>query len=137
MATHNPLVLVDLGNVHDCLKRLIPLADAGDLSVVAYADLAFNGFGVNPPVESANCVVKRATSADKNAADVELAWDVAQRCLTASEPMDFVVATRDHGFRHLQSLAARSGHTLRFVQDWPSLRGLLVLHELSPLGECD
>jgi hypothetical protein len=43
------VVIVDLGNVHDCLKRLLPLVEARRFRVRAYADLQYNGIGVNPP----------------------------------------------------------------------------------------
>ena len=46
---HDVVVVVDLGNVHDCLQKLAPLAEAGEVQVRAYADLQYNGYGVNPP----------------------------------------------------------------------------------------
>jgi hypothetical protein len=119
-------VFVDLGNVHDCLQRLVPLAEAGELRVQAFADLAFNGYGVNPELRASGCEVLRATSADKNAADVQLVWNAALLCASARAPLHIFVVTRDHGFRHLQALAGAAGHHLRFAQDWPSLRALLL-----------
>jgi hypothetical protein len=125
-------VFVDLGNVHDCLQRLLPLAEAGELQVQAFADLAFNGFGVNPPLCASGCKVVRATSPDKNAADVQLVWNAALLCAAATSPLRLFVVTRDHGFRHLQTLAEAAGHHLRFAQDWASLRALLLESTTSP-----
>jgi len=122
------VVFVDLGNVHDCLQQLLPLSHADLLEVRAYADLAFNGFGVNPPIGGPNCHVHRSASADKNAADVKLIWDVAQLC-AEPEPCRFLVVTRDHGFRSLERLAAEAGHLLSFSQDWASLREQLYASE--------
>lgn len=119
------VVIVDLGNVHDCLAPLAPLAAAGRLQVFAYADLQYNGPGVNPPLEVEGLYVFRAESPQKNAADTQLIWDVAQFCARAHEPLAFFVATRDNGFRHLQQLAEDAGHTLSFAQGWPSLQALL------------
>jgi hypothetical protein len=54
-------------------------------------------------------VVLRATSADKNAADVQLVWNAALLCASARAPLRILVVTRDHGFRHLQALAGAIG----------------------------
>ena len=119
------IVLVDLGNVHDCLQRLGPLAESGRVTVRAYADLCFNGFGISPPVCCDNVTVFKASSPDKNSADVQLIWDVAQLC-QADTALRLVVATKDLGFRHLQALAAEAGHELTFVQDWGGLQATLL-----------
>ena len=117
------LVVVDLGNTHDCLQELLPYARAGQLEVRAYADLAFNGFGVTPPLTDApNVVVKQATTAEKNAADVDMIWDLAAM-LSHSEPVYFVaIATKDQGFRRLKALAEANGHRLEFATGWSELR---------------
>lgn len=124
-----PVVIVDLGNVHDCLKNLLPLAESGLVEVIAYADMEFNGFGVKPDANGKHCVVKRATTPDKNAADVEIVWDIAQRCgrTSVETPLCFVVVTRDHGFRSLEGLVMRTGHALNFASDWPTLQEKLAL----------
>jgi hypothetical protein len=119
------VVIVDLGNVHDCLQCLLPLVEARRLRVRAYADLQYNGFGVNPPLEAHLCSVFRAASPHKNAADTKLIWDVALLCALSPGPLRLLVATKDNGFRHLQELAESAGHELAFAQDWPSLQKLL------------
>jgi hypothetical protein len=119
------VVIVDLGNVHDCLQRVLPLAEARRLRVRAYADLQYNGFGVNPPLQAQLCSVFRAASPHKNAADTKLIWDVALLCALSPGPLRLLVATKDNGFRHLQELAESAGHALIFAQDWPSLEALL------------
>jgi hypothetical protein len=120
------IVVVDLGNVHDCLQKLAPLAEAGELQVRAYADLQYNGYGVNPPFESPGCVVFRAATPHKNAADTKIIWDISRLCSLALQPLRILVVTKDNGFRHLRELAEESGHSLTFAQDWPSLRSLLL-----------
>jgi len=123
------VALVDLGNTHDCLQRLVPLAEAGVVLVRAYADCSFSGYGVRPPLIASNCVVVQADGADRNAADVELIWDVVRLC-TASAPDEryiFIVATKDQGFRHLKRCVESSGcHVLNFVANWPALEAALA-----------
>lgn len=118
------LVLIDLGNTHDCLKPLFPYAASGLLEVRAYADLAYNGFGITPPLKSQPGVtVLKATTADKNAADVQMIWDLAEILTSPESPLYFVVvATKDQGFRSLKPLAEARGHRLEFATCWPDLR---------------
>ena len=124
-ASEGTVVFVDLGNVHDCLLRLVPLAEAGEIQVRAYADLQYNGPGVRPPLRAPGCAGYRADSAQRNAADTQLIWDVSKLCATAPGPLRLLVATKDNGFRHLQGLVTASGHDLAFAQDWVSLSALL------------
>lgn len=123
------IVVVDLGNVHDCLQKIAPLAEAGELQVRAYADLQYNGFGVNPPFDAPGCVVFKAQSPHKNAADTQMIWDVAQLCSVSARPLRLLVVSKDNGFRHLRELAEDAGHRLTFAQDWASLRALLLPSE--------
>lgn len=119
------LVVVDLGNTHDCLRELLPYAATGSIEVRAYADLAYNGFGVSPPLTDAPGVcVKQATTADKNAADVDMIWDLAGMLSQGDDgPCYFVVvATKDQGFRRLKALVDSRGHRLEFVTGWGELR---------------
>lgn len=115
------IVLVDLGNVHDSLDKLIPYAEAGQLEVVAYADLAYDGYGVRPPLQKQNVEVRRADTPDKNAADVDLIWDVAMH--SQSGPLlHFIVCTKDQGFRRLERKVSEAGHRMTFVTRWEELR---------------
>ena len=124
---HEPVmvVFIDLGNVHDCLKPIVPYAQTENttLLVHAFADISFNGFGVNPPAP-APIHVFQATTRDANAADVELIWQAA--CYILMRPIPngyhFVVATRDQGFNSLQAIAQRHGHRLDFVTNWAQLK---------------
>jgi len=121
------VVLVDLGNTHDCLPQLLPFAEAGVLSVRAYADCNFAGYGVRPPLTAPNCVVVQACGAERNAADVELIWDVARLSAEPAARHAFFVATKDQGFRHLKHCVEASGrHSLQFVADWPALQAALA-----------
>ncbi len=120
-----PLVLVDLGNVHDCLRELVPLCHAGAVTVRAYADLAYAGHGVAPPLDVPGLSVHQAPTADRNAADVELVWDLSRITAAADardERLRVLVATKDQGFRRLESLARSAGHELTIVTSWPELR---------------
>ena len=132
---HDVVVVVDLGNVHDCLQKLAPLAEAGEVQVRAYADLQYNGYGVNPPFDSPGCVVFRAATPHKNAADTQIIWDISRLCSLALKPLHLLVVTKDNGFRHLRELAEESGLSLAFAQDWSSLRSLLLFPtELSSMS---
>ena len=117
------LVVVDLGNTHDCLRELLPYARSGAIEVRAYADLAYNGFGVTPPLgDLPGVTVSQATTAEKNAADVDMIWDLAE-LLGPGRPTYFVaVATKDQGFRRLKALAEARGHRLEFATGWSELR---------------
>jgi hypothetical protein len=117
------LAVVDLGNTHDCLRELLPYARAGAIEVRAYSDLAYNGFGVTPPLTDVPGVsVHQATTAEKNAADVDMIWDLAE-LLGPGKPKYFVaVATKDQGFRRLKALAEARGHRLEFAAGWSELR---------------
>ena len=119
------VVFIDLGNVHDCLKPIVPYAQKPNttLLVHAFADISFNGFGVNPPAPPP-IQVFQATTRDANAADVELIWQSACYILTRPVPQKyhFVVATRDQGFNSLKAIAKRHGHKLDFVTNWAQLK---------------
>jgi hypothetical protein len=120
--------VVDLGNVHDCLRPLLPHAAAGLLTVAAYADMAYNGFGVCPPVAGRNVSVFQADTSDKNSADVQMIFDIAllssdRRTRRPDEPLHIIVASKDLGFRSLQRLVERhDAHRLTFVTNWSALR---------------
>src|SRR5688500_242603 len=66
------IVIIDLGNVHDCLQKCEDWVDAGVIAEVwAFADYNFNGYGINPPARSIKGVqVFKVEEASRNAADV-------------------------------------------------------------------
>lgn len=120
------IVLVDLGNVHDCLapcERYV--ADGLVRATYAFADYHFNGYGVNP--RPAGITVEQVTDPNKNAADVLMIWRVAEMILGGNvEPgTRFVAATKDDGFRYLKTLVEQAGFAFEFVRDASQLRNLL------------
>ena len=56
-------ILVDLGNVHDVLQVFDRRCD--DLSIYAFADKCFNGYGVNPPSTRATLIIATASYENK------------------------------------------------------------------------
>lgn len=128
ISTDDPqmVVLVDLGNVHDCLENLVPYANSGKIHVHAFADYHFNGYGIKPPAPSTIRVHKAATH-DRNAADIDLIWTVAEYCflrkgLPSYQRYQFIVATKDDGFQSLAQTVMRTNDSLVFVPDWARLR---------------
>lgn len=120
--------VIDLGNTHDCLQNLLPYAQRGILSVCAYADMAFRGYGISPSISIANVQVFQADTPDKNSADVQIIWDICrfverleQEC---PERQCFIyIATKDLGFMRVKHLVERnSKHTVTFVTNWQALR---------------
>jgi len=124
-APPNTLAVVDLGNIHDCLRELVFYAAASAVEVHAFADRAFNGFGVNPPVDGEFIKVHRATGGERNAADVELVWFLCERLARAPPKLTVVVATKDQGYLALQELVRRRGHVLHFVTCWSQMRNFI------------
>jgi hypothetical protein len=122
------LVIIDLGCSHDVLANVIPYAEQGEMEVRAYADLAFNGFGLNPKVECKNFSLFHAKTADKNSADVALIWDVSRfvQRMSLEEPsreVQIYVCTRDLQFQSLKALVEENPlHTLTFCINWETLR---------------
>jgi hypothetical protein len=120
--------VVDLGNTHDCLKNLEPYASTGALTVSAYADLAFAGYGVVPPLAARNIEVFHSDTPDKNSADVQIIWDVCRlveqwKALEPQQAFHIFVATKDLGFLRLKALVERYPlHKLTFVTGWDTLR---------------
>lgn len=118
-------VIVDLGNCHDCLQHLVEYANRGAITVAAYADLAFSGFGVRPPLNAKNVRVFQADTANKNSADVQIIWDVSRlvKEVDKNRALHILVATKDFGFLRLKPLVdATNGHRLTFVTNWEALR---------------
>ena len=116
-------VVVDLGNVHCCLPKLIPYARAGLLTVAAYADMAYRGYGIIPPLREPNISVFQATTPDKNSADVEIVWRLSRMSgATARGALTVFVCTKDLGFQRIKSLVEEDGHNLTFVMGWSQLK---------------
>jgi hypothetical protein len=67
-------------------------------------------------------VVVAATS-ESNAADMELVWFVASLVLANPKMVyEFIIATKDKGFKSITSILARHGHAVKFVSNWEDLR---------------
>lgn len=122
---HDRLVLVDLGNVHDCLEPLGAYAMSDPtLCVEAYADVGFKGYGVCPPAPHPIQVFV-ATSPHKNAADVKMIFNTACRAMQligSGKTMHFIFATKDKGFHSMKEELEALGHKVDFVTDWAELR---------------
>jgi hypothetical protein len=126
------VVFIDLGNVHDILPKMEAYAD--DCAVYAFADRAFNGYGINPPPKSHKIAVLKAKDDHKNSADIMMIWKAAELVLlhgrkncplpNIKSQLRFIIFTRDQGFRTLKSVL--EGHSIvsqvLFVQQWEEAR---------------
>lgn len=135
----NTIVLVDLGNTHDCVKMLEPYASCGDVLVIAFCDRAYAGYPSNmDPSYCDNIYMIRSQSPYKNAADTALIWTCCSIINRTdnnipilrdtsifdrlSSRLEFIVVTKDQGFMYLEDLVSTTGHTLVFCRDWDSLK---------------
>lgn len=125
-------VLVDLGNIHDCLKRTLELAnhyersqdgDYPKIFVHGYADWAYNGS------ERKECAehITQATHNSSHAADIAMIWDACE-LLRSDTPVNHIIfASRDkfvHALAdHVKSL--KHAITVDVVANWDELRQLI------------
>jgi hypothetical protein len=72
-----------------------------------------------------NVYMFRATTSDRNSADVQLIWDLAVLLSSSPERRNVIIATKDLGFRSLKSICELLGHSLTFVTDWNTLRNYI------------
>jgi hypothetical protein len=119
-----PIVMIDLGNVHDVLPAIEHHLDT--VQVYAFADYGYTGRGVNPPAKKGVYVFQSKTR-DKNAADVRLICEIWGLVCTTTVRLDLFVATKDNGFLCLKDMVEEKGHTLTFVKDWAELAQRLAL----------
>jgi Adenosine deaminase z-alpha domain len=126
------VVFIDLGNVHDILPKMEAYAD--DCAVYAFADRAFNGYGINPPPKNQNITVLKAKDEHKNSADITMIWKAAELVLLhgrknsplarVKSGLRFIIFTRDQGFRTLKAIL--EGYSVvsqvLFVQQWEEAR---------------
>jgi len=131
-AGHRLHIAIDLGNSHDILPKVIDGASKGRYTVSAYADFAYNGYGVNPPVTAENVSVFAAPVMMKQLADAQLLWDM---CLLAHKwnadsqrPARLFVASKDTDLLPLTHLvpAINPLFAVRFVNGWTQLEPLLA-----------
>ena len=122
------VVLIDGGNVHKTLQRVLPYAEQCAMDVRFYADLAFNGYGINPKVNCKNVTIFHAKTPDKNSADVALIWDVCRLVdrLAREQPsreLQAFCVTLDLQFQSLKTLVeANPLHKFTFCTGWEALR---------------
>ena len=124
----NLICMIDLGNTHDCLRPLETYAAMNMLTVFAYADLAYAGYGVNPRVFKDNVNIFQADTPDKNSADVQIIWDTCRIVQKEEErqgkrALHILIASKDLGFLRLKHLVEKNPlHKLTFVRNWPEMR---------------
>lgn len=115
------IVVIDLGNVHDCLEKCVKYK-AHDMihRVIAVADSGFQGYGVKPKVEGDGIVVHRIQQSGKGNGEVELIWRIQEECAENNPDhrrIHFLLATRSEGLGYLSHLVSEYGHVLHFVKN--------------------
>ena len=116
------LVIIDLGNTHDCLANLMPYCRSSLVEVRAYADLHYTGYTGDENICCFQLI--RASSSAKNAADVDMIWDLA---VILSDPRmlkkQVIICSKDKGFLSIQDKIVKLGHTFLFAtHGWADLR---------------
>lgn len=116
-------ILIDLGNVHDCIQPIIDNGLIDKYNVIAFADEGFNGLGVNPRTV---IPVVQASTPRINAADYYLALAVILlSMLSPNNQRHFYIATKDKGIHGLEEIAKHYGHVITFAVDWNKLKSCL------------
>lgn len=119
------IVVLDLGNIHDALKPLESYLDTRkDLEIMAYADKAYNGYGVSPPA-NAKVYFWHNPGMMRESTDVKLISDVAIR-LHNSGSCHVIVATLDKVVAALKPIieenSEKTGHKCTVVGRWEELK---------------
>lgn len=128
-----PLVMVDLGNVHDVLHKMDSYIENHLVQkpVLGFADKQFNGFGVNPVPANDNCVVWQATDTHKNSADVKIVWTVTSlvnKMIETENYYNIIIATKDQGFMSLKTLTEHETggkSCIKFVNNFDMLCAII------------
>ena len=107
-------IIVDLGNIHNFL----PFADNQPLlfreyEIVAFADHHFNGYSINP--RCSRNISLHVSGSSRNAADCAMIWFIARN--TVRNRCEFMILTKDKGFREIQNLCLESGSEAKFFSD--------------------
>ena len=130
------LVVIDLGNVHDCLLHCHKLLLSGEtnLWVWAYADKAFNGYGVNKNTleigkkleEDFRYKMCVATGNGKQGADIDIVIDLTTKLnqeKNFQKTKRIILATKDKGLAYFRIRAKqRWGVEVIIVRDWEEMR---------------
>lgn len=123
------VVLIDLGNIHDCLQKCEGLLQCHAIDrVYAFADYQFNGYGVKGhAVRGTNLQVIQAKRSNKNAAETLLQWKCQELIFDANrdEKFYFIIVTKDEGFKYLEVLVEEKGHVLHFARDSQDMNSLV------------
>ena len=110
------IVLVDLGNVHDCLKQCEEERARGNINAVyGFANVHFNAYGVNPPPRDP----KTKVAVVKDGVDVAIVWkacELSHAATDAGNSLKLVIATKSHKLEPLTALVKSAGHEVRFVR---------------------
>lgn len=116
------LILIDLGNVHNCLKNILPYVESRCCDVRCYADQMSNCFGISPKVDNPHVKVTVASDNHKNAADTEMIWDCAT---LPSIYTDICLVTKDLGFQTLVTKLRQTDRKVTLVHNWENLHDFL------------
>ena len=119
------VVLINLDNVSDCLQHLQTHINDGQLSVIAFANKTFNGFGVKGEINSFGYEVKIATETHKNIADTMLMWTLGKLCqLFSGQIFHFIVVSKGARLSSLPHIVREGSdkHRCTVVKDWSELR---------------
>lgn len=120
------LVIVDLGNVHDCLEPLEQYLRR-DFTVQGFAAKDFNGYGVNP-IGKAPVVHSKQGLKGEN--DVAILWWTCSYMLQAAkkgEPIRVILATKGRTLLSMKRYIEEAipGSTFESVTDWKQLKDAL------------
>jgi hypothetical protein len=112
------MVIIDLGNVHDCLQKIVPYVESRSCDVRAYADKMSNCYGIKPRINNKHIDIRIASDSHRNAADIEMVWD----CATLSPTYSYVcLVTKDLGFQTLVTKLRQDGRKVDLVHSWEEL----------------
>ena len=108
-------IVVDLGNIHNFL----PYADSQpkyfrEYQIIAFADHHFNGYSINPRC-TRNDISLHVSGSSRNAADCAMIWFIARN--TVRKKCQFIILTKDKGFREIENLCLQSGSEAIFYSD--------------------
>jgi hypothetical protein len=100
----SPYIIIDLGNVHDCLQSLNLYKGA----VVAFCNKAYNGYGVTEICTNKQIKVYKINSLDKNAVISEIFFHV-NNCILQELNADIIIVTKSNLFSYLPEIAKQLG----------------------------
>lgn len=125
--TTSTLVLIDLGNVHDVAKAILPYAEKEDVYVMCFADKTYNGYpSVDPPRD---LHFHRAETTNKNAADFLLIFHLISYLNSVPDSMqvEIYICSKDSGVAAVHEILSLETmrekiKNLKIVPNWDELR---------------